>query len=352
MRNVIAILIFCFCCLAPKLSLAEQLRLLVPSFLGPKPLSQHVRTTIYFELVKAFQHSDPTDKGAWILYGIDELSAPSHDAVIDACNWPSVHADLAVWGQVYRYDDGVAVQLYLTVSPIIDTRLIRPELWIINVEKNNTNQPNKIEIGIPGRFYEFEPMVLSNDIIMNFDKPEGMPLYEKRKGGKQKGFVGKVILFKEIYDDAIHITTDALDGWVRTESFPKGKSEALSFAKGLVRLLRGDFQGAQVSFSNVLKNENIPQNIRIHSLIYPGLIKEKTGYSGRLEFEEAYQMNKLDKSAASYLLMSEIAQIERTKKNAEKAELKANLKRDLKEVKNLFDKGDQWLQHVEQYLGY
>ena len=67
---------------------AEPLRVLVPQFIGPAPISQHVRTTIYFEVIKAFQAIDKPDKGGWILYGQEPLVEASHKAATDAASCP------------------------------------------------------------------------------------------------------------------------------------------------------------------------------------------------------------------------------------------------------------------------
>jgi len=44
---------------SPALAETEPLRLLIPFFFGPTPLSQHVRTTINFEIIKAFRAVGP-----------------------------------------------------------------------------------------------------------------------------------------------------------------------------------------------------------------------------------------------------------------------------------------------------
>jgi hypothetical protein len=311
-----------------------------------------VRTTIYFDLIKAFRHVDPVDYGAWILYGNTDLRKPSHDAVIEAASFPSVRADLAVWGQVYRYDDGIAVQLYLTITPIIKERESRPELWIINGTKYN-GKAYRIELDIPTSFYEFEPMILPNDVVIQYEKPEGIPFYKSRKGGKPIGFLGDIIEFKEIYDDAILVVSDNKKGWVRTKSIPEGRSEAITFSKGMVRLLRGDWRGSLENFSRVLENKDIPQDLRIHSLIYSALAKEKIDHAGTQEFESAYGLNRLDKGAASYLLMSRIAEVERAKRQSDRTKLEVSvnkLRKDLDAVRVLFAKDDEWLKHVEDYL--
>ena len=227
---------------SPALAETEPLRLLIPFFFGPTPLSQHVRTTINFEIIKAFRAVDAPEKGAWILYGQEALPQPTHDAVLSAAAWPSVRADLVIWGQVYKYDDGVVVQLYLTLTPLIKKRQVRPELWTLTL-KDGRDQPVRLELDIPGQFYQFEPMLLAPEAILAFADPQGMPLYSDRQGGEVIGRVGEVMQFLEIHDDTLLIASGDLQGWVRTVPLSRQRSEAIDFSEGMVRLLRGDWGG-------------------------------------------------------------------------------------------------------------
>lgn len=337
----------------PDVLRAEPLRLLVPKYIGPNPLSQYVRTTIYFDIVKAFQHVNVVQKGSWIIYGLDEMAAPTHDAAIDAASWPSVQADLVIWGKVYAYADGAAVQLYLTITPILASKHDRPELWRISSSRQD-GKPYSFELDLPSRQYEFEPILLSSHVIVQHDKPEGVPLYRhKRKGDQPKCFLGKLDRFVKIEENAIYVESETCEGWVRTEKIGTEAGEVTDFVKGFVRLLRSDWDGARQSFSRVLSHDNIPQDIRIHSLIYSGLAREKKGLSGMKEFEAAYRLNNLDKGAVSYLLMSRISEITRLKQggNQDKIEEQVSaLREEMQAVKVLFGTSDKWFQTIVDFL--
>lgn len=328
-------------------AVAEPLRVLVPQFVGKQPLSQQVRTSVYFELIKAFRAVDNPDKGAWILYGQQPLEQASHDAVLAAASWPSVRADLAVWGKVHPYDDGVVVQLQMTLTPLLKKRQVRPELWVVTLNAGNERQ--RFELDIPGQFYEFEPMLLSREVLVEFQNPQGMPLYSDRYAGQQIGRLGEVIRFYEIYEDSILIATDGKKGWVRTRPLADHESEVISFSKGMVRLLRGDWRGARQSFSQVLENTATPQKLRIHSLIYRGLAKQQGGVSGRQDFADAYALNRLDQTAAAYLLMSRLADIAALQPQNDREALhqaERRFKSDLAATRRLFDKDDQWYRRL------
>jgi len=342
-------LLLLLCCLLWASSAAgEPLRLLIPEFFGPAPLSQHVRTTIYFEITKAFRAVDAPEKGAWILYGEEELSQPSHDVALAAAKWPSVRADLVIWGQVRRYDDGVVVQPYLTLTPLIKKRQVRPELWTVTL-KDGGGEPIRLELDIPGQFYQFEPLLLNPDAIVAFENPQGMPLYSARHGGTQVGTVGEVMRFYEIHDDALLIATNSIKGWVRTRLMTRQRSEAIDFSKGMVRILRGDWRGARRSFADVLENPNLPQKLRIHALLLTGLAREKGGLSGRSQFKAAYAINRLDKDAAAYLLMSQVAEIaylQQSELREQLSKARQTLQTTLHTTKILFPKDDPWLDKI------
>jgi hypothetical protein len=347
LKHIISLL-FLFGLFWCPLAAAEPLRILVPDFFGPEPVSQHVRTTVYLEMIKAFRSTDAPEKGGWILYDREPLEEPSHRAVVAAASWPSVSADLALWGEVQEYAEGAAVQLYLSLSPLLKKRQVRPEFW--QVKLKGRNGPVRAGIDLPEPFFEFEPLLIDKETIVRFKNPEGMIIYSSRTGGQPIGRLAEVMRFYEIHNDAIKIATAGRKGWLRIPPLSTRQSEAIDFSKGMVRLLRGDWAGARRSFKAVLEVENLPQHLRIHTLIYIGLAKEKAGISGRQDFEQAYLLNRLDQTAAAYLLMSRLADIARLQERADAEPLAEGITRfrkDLKETKILFSPDDPWFKNLE-----
>ncbi|MCP4672425.1 MAG: hypothetical protein GY857_14100 [Desulfobacula sp.] len=330
----------------------EPFRLLVTKFAGPAPVSHRAHTTVYFEMIKAFKSIDNPDKGAWILYGMENLEQQNHDAALLAAGWPSVRADLAIWGQVHIYDDGVVVQLYLTLTPLIKKRRIRPELWHLNF--NDGNVPLRLELDIPGKFYQFEPFLLPDKIILAFENPQqGIEIYSKRQGGQVIGTIGEVMRFYEIHENSILLNSDGVKGWVRIKPILQRQSEAIDFSKGVVRLLRGDWRGSRRSFNNVLNYPNLPQHLRTHALIYIGLAKEKAGKTGLNEFKQAYSINPLNKVAAAYLLMGRVSKILRLKKTSSQKQLqnaRYDLQKTLSATRFLFEQEDPWIAKLKPLL--
>lgn len=351
-RHLSVFLIYCWSLACASLAQGEALRILVPQFFGPEPISQQVRTSVYFDVIKAFRAIDTPDKGGWILYGQEPVAKPTHDAVLATASWPSVHADLAVWGQVQPYGDGVVLQLYLSLSPLIQKRKVRPELWHLKL-LDADGVLHEIKRDLPGRFYTFEPLPLTRQAIVQFSTPQGIKLYATRNGNTVIGAVGEVMRFHEIQDEALLITTDGKRGWVRSRAITEPESEAMNFVKGMVRLLRGDWRGARQSFTAVLADSASPQELRIDAMIYKGLAQEKSGLSGRSEFEEAVQLNRLDRYAAAYLLMSHLAEVGRLQQSSDPAALSRALgaaRERIASSRMLFPADDPWIVEIEHIL--
>jgi len=219
---------------------AEALRIFIPNFFGPQPISQNVRTTIYFELSQAFRTSEFPEKGAWLLYGKRELPHQTHTAAIDEATWPSIRADLVLWGLVNDFSDGAVIQLFLTITPLIENRTSRPEIWQIKAKDAN-NTDYVFAKSIPSLYYEFEPFKLERSAFLNFENPNGIPLYKSRYSEEIIGYLGEVFLFWEFQDEAIFLESEGLKGWVKLHNFSKQKSEAIYFSKSVVQFFRGDW---------------------------------------------------------------------------------------------------------------
>lgn len=329
---------------------AEPLRLVVPSFFGPEPLSQQVRTTLYFEVVKGLSELDAPRKGAWVIYGLSKIDSATHDAVVDSILWPSVRGDLAFWGQVHKFDDGAVVELYLSVTPLLQQRQVHPEVWRLTL-RNTAGQPTNVTLETSKNFYTFEPIILSPEAIVTVSTPEGIDVFADRKGGKPVGKLDTgVMYFDKIYDDAIFIRNQ---GWVRTPPISGPKSAPIAFVSGVISMLRGDWQGARQRFGNVLASSDIPQELRVQSLYYRGLVTERSGQVGREDFEAAFRLNPLDRTAASYLLMSRVADMSRLQSRGNANALKSaseRLRQTLEFSRPLFPVNDPWLKGIERML--
>lgn len=333
------------------ISYAEPLRILIPQFSGPKPISKNVRTTIYFELSQAFGTREKLDKGAWLLYGSSELAQPTHNAAIYEATWASIRADLVLWGIVNDFSDGAVIQLFLTITRIIEERQARPEIWKI-AATDSTNKQYNFSKSIPSLYYEFEPLKLDKNVILKFEDPKGIPLYKSKNSDEIIGYLGEIYWFLEFRDRAILVESNGKIGWLHLLNLSNQKNEALFFAQSVVQFFRGDWTGCINSLSDMLKNPNIPKSLRIDSLIYQGIALEKIGKSGSDNFVLAYSLNKLNKTAASYLLMSRISDLEKAKRYNNMAQIQEGIRRLkvlLMSTKVLFDQNEEWFNNIVVY---
>ena len=351
LRNSIAAVAACVC-LSSGAS-AEPLRLFVPEFSGPEPIGKYVMTTLFFEITKAFAARSPIEKGVWILYGHEPLEQETHDAAIRESSWPSVRADIVVWGSIRNYGDGIIVQSFLTITPLADERQVRPEIWSVHTT-GRTDKTAKLKIGLPRRYYEFEPFRLSDDAIQKYFSPNGVPLYSSRNDGELVGFARGAFRIYTSENGGIQLEgSQGVRGWARLPELAEVDIQAITFSQSLIRYMRGDWRGAISALSNIAKAPETPQALRIDSLIYAGIAKEKIGQSGRSEFEKAYAINRLNGTSARYVIMGRISDIERLRRTGDIDSVVAgvrDLSRFIDSTRALFSLDDVWLREVGRLL--
>ena len=174
----------------------EPLRIIVSPFEGPDSVGQYVMTTLFFEVSRAF--TGPARKGVWILYGREPLPELTHRAAILASSWSSVRADVAVWGTATPYGDGVAVQIFLTITPLSEQREVRPEIWSLPVADGDA-----LSLELPRRYYEFEPFALPSELLQAYASPEGVPLYATATGDRVVGHARGAFYFRDYSENGV-----------------------------------------------------------------------------------------------------------------------------------------------------
>ena len=303
---------------------SEPLRILVAKFTGAGGVGDYFTTTLYFELMKGF--TNQAEKGVWIVYGREPLADGTYEAAIDRASLPSNRADIVIWGSVTAYGDGQVVQSFLGVTPIIDERKVRPEIWQIEKKVNN-GLAVAIEIGLPKQFYDFEPFSVPNALIQKYRSLKGVPLYSLPSGGSVIGHVDGAFTFSsDNRENSIKVSLDSgASGWVHLTDLYREKIQASEFSQGLLRYLRGDWVGARDLFQEIVEIPDLPQSIRIDALLLLGAAEERLGNSGVNNFRHAYQINPFNKVSAQYLIMGELSEISRLVNERDKINSKQEL---------------------------
>ena len=327
---------------------SEPLRIFVSEFSGQGLLGQYVMTTLFLDLSESFKSLGSPEKGVWILYGREPLRTDTHEEALLAATIPSIRADLAVWGKASSYGNGVVIQSYVSVTPLAAQREVRPEEWTLS--GNIDGHPISLEIGLPHLFYDFEPFSLPNEVVEKYASPAGLPLYKERVGNDIVGYAKGAFSFDEIEADSIRIRTDAgVVGWLHFTGLGQEHVQANDFTRALIRYMRGDWRGAAEAFEGLLARPDLPQAVRVDSLLYAGATEERLGESGVSHFQAAYNLNPLDRSSTQYLIMGTLNQLLRQGRVTD--DERRSLTQLVRTAGILLPPDDPWLTSVRTVVG-
>jgi hypothetical protein len=337
-------------------SSADQVRLFIPAFESPGSLGLNVATVLNLQVWQTLRRAPtPNPKGlsfgdGLILWNDDPLDQPSHAAAERAGALNDVSADMILWGKAYAYGPGVVVQPHLTISDGNVARRARPEKWKLDIPTGDGGVT--LTADVPARRYTFEPIVLRSDVVARYSAPAALKIYSAKEGGAELGTLGAQLFRARQHDgDRVLVVLNPgpaqVEGWVRLPSLSASRMEVVDFVGGLIRVMRTDWDGARTLIRRVLENTHTPTALRIDSLLYLGLLDEKQGRSGRVSIQQAYDLNRLAQSSATFMIMSAFADYGRVVSRGESAERRAAVVSEIRRLIDtqafLFPEGDDWL---------
>jgi hypothetical protein len=248
-------------------------------------------------------------------------------------------AHLVLWGKTYEIGEGAVVQPYLSVTGLTARRQEKPERWAIGVKDGD--RVASLELGLPSDNYAFEPIVIKKQILETYRSISGLPIYADRSWKTRIGMVGPAFRAREYQRDAVRLTSGPVSGWVPLPLLSDHPTEVAGFSSALVRVLRGDWNGAVQLLDEVLRNPSLRRGLRVDAELLRGLAEERRGRSGRLMFERALALNSLNAPTIQYLAME---RIERCVKELTRCtdEHVADIAALLKSNAYLFASNDQW----------
>ena len=135
----------------------------------------------------------------------------------------------------------------------------------------------------------------------------------------------------------------------------KNPTEVVDFVGGIIRIFRGDWQGASSSMNRVISNHNIRTPLKIDALLYFGMALERSGKSGLAVMQEAYQLNPYSKTVIQYLLMSQLSELLRLSEssdinNKKRTILINRIKNLISENAYFFPEDDPWLKNLKSFF--
>ena len=318
----------------------EQVRILVPAFTAEGHLGENVANVLRLQISGTFQEAE-TGTRALMVFKPKPLKDFTQDAAVASTLKLTTLTHMVLWGRAYRFDDGVAVQAYLSDSPfrLKDKLRIPREVWTIQV-----GDAPPLAVDLPRQIYTFGTIVLSPKIVATYDKVMGsLPIFEDLTFTKQIGTIQEAFRAFQYKNDAVELASGGKRGWVQLPMLWAEHTEISDFTGAYIRILRGDWQGADVLLRALLESKKEPAEIQVDTLLLLGLSREKRGLSGADQFEAAAQLNEFDAASAMYLIMSRIAETQRAVEGStERAGALDRLDSALNRFAGLFSADNVW----------
>lgn len=321
----------------------EEVRILVPQFSGEDAkLGQTTSNLLRLQVSQTFREAD-TDTRAVMILLEKQLSAPTHLAAQDAGESLGSLSHIVMWGEAYRYSDGVVVETHLSLTPGLFGRPSRPELWEVRVP----GLAESVRSELPREVYQLAPVTLGLEAAKHFSDFDGLTIYADRAFTRPIGRFRDIFRALRYESDAVYLTSGGKTGYVPLPHLYDERNETVDFVAGYIRILRGDWPGAAQLFRNVLERPDLTRDVAMDSRIFLGLTEEKRGRSGLRHFEEAAALNPYDRAAAAYVLQGLLAEAAR-RTGPGRAAMLATLDQRMEGARPLFPENGEWLPLLRQ----
>ncbi len=332
----------------PGMLFAQSVGILVAPFDGPAIVGVKAATVLNLQVWQTLRLAPPNNVhrlsfGRGTVYWDEGAPVRSH---AEAEKRADRETQLVFWGRAQPYGSGDVVTAYLTV-----VGATHPGLTVWKVARTDAgSQP--ITAALPARRFEFAPIVLTPEVLSEFQTPGGLKMYRSCTSREESGIAGDSFTALEQGPDCAKIRSGGVDGWVRLPGLSRNRSEVVDFVGAMVRIFRKDWGGALDLFERVVANSAAPASIRAQAFALMAAasdnLSRQTGMSSRRsEFvEKAVQLNPYLQSTIRYLCMSQLADIEGARA-AERAVHAASLRETIARYRFLFSAKDPWLANVE-----
>ncbi len=335
----------------PSVSIADyQINLFIPAFEGNGSLGVNAATIINLQIWQTLRRAPtPNPKKlnfgrALILWDNKPLMEQSHSVAEKIAKEFSVLAQMVLWGKAYPYGEGVVVQANLSIPLYNDFRKQKNEIWQISLGRSST------EVDIPRRRLEMSSISLRADVIEKYSLPNSLKIYKDRFGDKPFGVIGNEYTALQFEHGLAKVESNGIIGWVRLPELGKKRSEVIDFVGGIIRIFRGDWEGASEYMEHVVDNTNTKTQLKIDAYLYWGMALEQLGKSGRNRIEQAYLLNPYSRTTVQYLIMSDLSTIKRIRSTSKSIVQENQIKKQIKDIISrhvyLFPPNDPWIGQI------
>ena len=331
-------------------AVVDEITLYVPAFAGPESLGQNVATVLNLQVWQTFRRAPSPNpkkldfgKGK-VIWDNRPLEIVTHEYAESRTS--DLYAQMVMWGKAYSYGDGVVVQTYLSIPDYDDFRETKLERWQVSLAGKT------IVVDLPRRRHEMAPIHLSRNVIARYSSPSALEIYDEHKGGTPKGAIGDTFVALQFESDAAKVMSDTIKGWVRLPVLSENRTEVVDFVGGVVRIFRGDWEGATRLMQQVINNPNTRISLKIDAYLYLAMALARQHLDGYPPVEKALELNPFNRRAVEYAIMCDLVALTQTvtgPNHPPKAAVLAHRIVGIVEAnRDLFQEDDPWLRDVLQ----
>lgn len=264
-------------------------------------------------------------------------------------------SQLVLEGNVGRIGPDAILQATLSARPTNDRRSVKREVWKIDLLGKS------VQFDPIDELYSFPPVIipaksfslykdLSN--VKLCQKPEkncdGEPIGDNRSPTK---LTGKDSEYEESDGTAEFVKvelTDGKTGWLYLP-YIGNRSEVVKFVSGVIRFLRGDYEGAVAMFQGITGNET-NATFKINALLLQAVAEELGGGSGRKSLAAAAKLNPSLRTIFKVKVMIDLNEAVRTSSATQRYKLIESAYETLRNGDRIFDAGDSWYKEAANVI--
>ena len=285
---------------------------------------------------------------------------PGHEAIENAIEKPIQKAHAAVWGRIHQIDDKAVVLAYFTMPPVEDD--VRPgkEVWSVRFV-DSSGKGGLLHVDLPQRAYGFRSLVLPEAFVSKYTGLNRIPVRAQKGQGPALTNFG-TDWFRVANDrDYMQIMDESgKRGWIHLPEISTHRSEIVDFVGGIMRIFRGDWEGASELLTAVAKDQRTPTTLQIDSYLLVIRAKAELGTDPAEEIAAVEKLGPRSQAVAQYVGMyyvdlcygkSRIRRPQSAQRRTCRADDKITLANLIARSRPSFHQDDPWFATVAKLTG-
>jgi hypothetical protein len=322
-----------------------SVRTLVPTFSSDTSLGANASTILALRLwttLRPRPHPNPR----YLNFGSGQIEWSQRviENSPDAANQIALEtgSDLSLWGSVEKYGPGVVVLANLHVA---QNRAATDNLqkWIVKYGDQ------QLELKLPNSSYQFSPLVLSNDVVAEYSRPNQIRVCQEKKSDCDGNRLGSPFRSIRIEGDFVLVRQPSgATGWVALPDLSQAQGEVIDFTAALISYLRGDFEQAEQLFSSVRdsKSDSLVHN---DASFLAAISRFRRG-QGIDVLRTAHEQNTYSRFGVQALVMANLSSAQTSKPGQGRTARLKEAEGLIGSYRHLFPATDPWLVGVTRSL--